>query len=262
MVSVLLEDVSVDFTVYQGGGRSLRNALLKGTGNALMRRGHRHVVVRALDNISFQLQDGDRLALLGGNGAGKTTLLRVLARIYEPPTGRVRIEGRTTPLFDVGFGLDWDSTGYDNVRIRAAYLGIPKGTLKDKIDEIVAFTELGERIHLPMRTYSEGMKLRLAFATATAFDTEILLMDEWIGVSDAHFLERAQQRARSFVDRTRIFVIASHLDAILSGLCNKALWLEGGRIVAMGPIEDILPRYKEASTGVPAPCDVAATDVL
>ena len=252
MVSVLLEDVSVDFTVYQGGGKSLRAAMLRAPTDALMRRGNRHVVVRALDRISFRLEDGDRLALLGGNGAGKTTLLRVLARIYEPPVGRIRIEGRTTPLFDVGFGLDWDSTGYDNVRIRAAYLGVPKEILREKIDEIIAFTELGERIHLPMRTYSEGMKLRLAFATATAFDTEILLMDEWIGVSDAHFLERAQERARSFVDRTRIFVIASHMDAVLSGLCNKALWLEGGRIVAMGPIEEILPRYQAASSGLSA----------
>jgi ABC-2 type transport system ATP-binding protein/lipopolysaccharide transport system ATP-binding protein len=250
MASIRLDDVSVEFRVYQGGGQSLRRTLLDVSTRNVIRKPHsRHVTVRALQDVSLQLDDGDRLGLIGGNGAGKTTLLRVLARIYEANRGRVRIKGRTTPLFDVGFGLDWDSTGYDNIRIRSAYLGIPARQLDAKIEEIVAFTELGEHIHLPMRTYSDGMKLRLAFATATAFDTEILLMDEWIGVSDAHFLERAQERARSFVGRTRIFVIASHLDSVLSSMCNKLLWLDQGRVVMMGALADVLPRYIASTTG-------------
>ncbi|WP_051340767.1 ABC transporter ATP-binding protein [Azospirillum halopraeferens] len=243
MASIRLDGVCVEFTVQQHGAQSLRQTMLQTIGVVARRRRSQRVVVQALNTVSLSLDDGDRLALVGGNGAGKTTLLRVLARIYEPQRGRVRVKGKATALFDVGFGLDWDSTGYDNVRIRAAYLGIPRAEVDRKIEEIVAFAELGDHIHLPMRTYSDGMKLRLAFATATAFDPEILLMDEWIGVGDARFLERAQQRAQAFIDRTRIFVIASHLETVQRGLCNKALWLDRGNVMAFGDIDEVLDRY-------------------
>ncbi|MGQ9367378.1 ABC transporter ATP-binding protein [Azospirillum sp. ST 5-10] len=251
MAHIRLDNVSVTFTVQQHGAQSLRRTVLRMIGSPIGRTGARSVPVRALDNLSLNLSDGDRLALVGGNGAGKTTLLRVMARIYEPQRGRVRIAGRATSLFDVGFGLDWDSTGFDNVRIRAAYLGVPPADVDRRIGEIVEFAELGDHIDRPMRTYSEGMKLRLAFATATAFDPEILLMDEWIGVGDARFVERAQQRAQSFVGRTRIFVVASHLETVQRGMCNKALWLDHGQAVAFGPVDDVLERYAAWNGGTP-----------
>jgi ABC-type polysaccharide/polyol phosphate transport system, ATPase component len=250
MASIHLNDVSVDFVLYQGSARSLKKTLLRtSTSGVLKHDAHHRVTVKALSNFSLTLEHGDRVGLIGGNGAGKTTLLRVLAGVYEPTAGRIRIEGRVTPLFDLGLGLDMDASGYDNIRMRAAYFGIDGDEIERKMEDIVAFTELGDYLDLPVRTYSAGMTLRLAFAAATAVDPEILLMDEWIAVSDTKFLEKAQRRAESFVNRSSIMVVASHMDDVLRRLCNKVLWLERGAVVCMGPVDEVLEAYHTRNAG-------------
>ncbi|MBP2294269.1 ABC transporter ATP-binding protein [Azospirillum rugosum] len=253
MASIHLNDVSVDFVLYQGSARSLKKTLLRSsTSGVLKHDAHHRVTVKALSNFSLGLEHGDRVGLVGGNGAGKTTLLRVLAGVYEPTAGRIRVEGRVTPLFDLGLGLDMDASGYDNIRMRAAYFGIDADEVERKMDDIAAFTELGDYLNLPVRTYSAGMTLRLAFAAATSVDPEILLMDEWLAVSDKKFLEKAQRRAESFVNRSSIMVIASHVEDVLRRLCNKILWLERGTVLRFGPVDDVLDEYN-ARTGNDAP---------
>ena len=244
MASIHLNDVSVDFVLYQGSARSLKKTLLRSsTSGALKHDAHHRITVKALSSLSLTLEHGDRIGLIGGNGAGKTTLLRVLAGVYEPTGGRIRVEGRVTPLFDLGLGLDMDASGYDNIRMRAAYFGIDRDEIERKMEDIAAFTELGEYLELPVRTYSAGMTLRLAFAAATAVDPEILLMDEWIAVSDVQFLEKAQRRAEGFVSRSSIMVVASHVESVLRRMCNKILWLERGAIVRIGAVDEVLAAY-------------------
>ena len=249
MASIQLNDVSVDFVLYQGSARSLKKTLLRSSASGMLKQDEHHrITVKALSGVSLRLEHGDRVGLIGGNGAGKTTLLRVLAGVYEPTAGRIRVEGRITPLFDIGLGLDLDASGYDNIRMRAAYFGIDDDEIERKMEDIAAFTELGDYLDLPVRTYSAGMTLRLAFAAATAVDSEILLMDEWIAVSDTQFLEKAQHRAESFVDRSSIVVVASHVEAVLKRLCNKLLWLDRGGVMRMGPVDEVLAAYHDHVT--------------
>jgi len=250
MASIHLNDVSVDFVLYQGSARSLKKTLLRSSSGALRQDEHHRITVKALSGVSLHLEHGDRVGLIGGNGAGKTTLLRVLAGVYEPTAGRIRVEGRITPLFDIGLGLDLDASGYDNIRMRAAYFGIDDDEIERKMEDIAAFTELGDYLDLPVRTYSAGMTLRLAFAAATAVDSEILLMDEWIAVSDTQFLEKAQRRAEGFVNRSSIMVVASHVEAVLQRLCNKLLWLDRGGVVRMGPVDEVLEEYHNHGAAV------------
>lgn len=262
MALIRLDDVSVDFVLYQGSGRSLKKTLLhSSTSGALKHDAQHRITVKALSGLSLTLEHGDRLGLIGGNGAGKTTLLRVLAGVYEPTGGRIRVEGRVTPLFDIGLGLDPDATGYDNIRMRAAYFGIDSDAIERRMEDIAAFTELGDYLSLPVRTYSAGMTLRLAFAAATAVDPEVLLMDEWIAVSDVQFLEKAQRRAEGFVNRSSIMVVASHVEDVLRRLCNKLLWLDHGTIVKVGPVDEVLAAYHESLGRTGQAAGGAAKDV-
>jgi ABC-type polysaccharide/polyol phosphate transport system ATPase subunit len=206
------------------------------------------MVVRALDQLSLTLGPGDRLALLGHNGAGKTTLLRVMARLYAPTHGRVTIQGRVAPLLNLSFGMDMDSTGYDNIFIRGLFLGMSKAELKKKADVIAEFSELGDFLDLPMRTYSSGMRARLAFAISTHVETDILLLDEVVATGDARFLKKANAKLESFARDSKLLVLASHSNKVLRELCNKALLLEHGRAKAFGPLEEVIEAYA-ASTG-------------
>ena len=251
MTQITLQDVFVDFVIYQGSGKSLRKTLMNtGTGGALSHDAHHRTFVQALSGLSFTLEKGDRLGLIGGNGAGKSTLLKVLAGVYEPTRGHVRVEGNVTPLFEIAQGLDMDATGYENIFLRAAYLGISRREIAARADEIAEFTELGEYLDLPMRTYSAGMMMRLAFGVATTIDSDILLLDEWIAVGDLSFLEKAQRRASSFVSKSNILVVASHSEDVIRRLCNKLLWLRKGECVAFGDVDDIMERYKREQLSV------------
>jgi ABC-2 type transport system ATP-binding protein/lipopolysaccharide transport system ATP-binding protein len=198
--------------------------------------------------VSFALKQGDRVALIGHNGAGKTTLLRVLAGIYRPVSGRIVSEGRIAPLFDISLGMNPDSTGWENIRIRALYLGMKTDEINRKIEAIAEFTELGQFLEMPLRTYSLGMQTRLAFAVSTAIDPEILLLDEGIGAGDAAFIEKATLRLDEFVERAGIMVLASHSMNLVERFCNKALVMEHGRVKFFGPAAEAMDFYGNLSS--------------
>jgi ABC-type polysaccharide/polyol phosphate transport system ATPase subunit len=240
---VLLEDVTIEFPIYDARSRSMKNRLI-GLGTRGRIGVDRGVQVRALRNVSLELHDGDRVGLVGRNGAGKSTFLRVLSGIYEPPHGRIVIEGTTASLLDITLGMDPDATGYENIMLRSAILGLTAAEAAARIPEIEAFTELGAHLGLPLRTYSSGMGMRLAFAVSTCVQPEILLLDEVIGAGDTHFMEKAQRRMAEMTDRAKILVIASHAVSQITTLCNKALLLHEGEVLDFGPVEPILERYK------------------
>jgi ABC-type polysaccharide/polyol phosphate transport system ATPase subunit len=247
MTTVVLENVRVDFPIY-GAERSLRSALFKrATGGAIQREGkhEERVVIRALSDVSITLAEGDRLGLIGHNGSGKSTLLRVIAGIYEPVAGRVLVEGRITPLFEAMPGLDPEDNGYENIITTGLLFGLSRAEIEKKIPDIEEFSELGEYLSLPVRTYSSGMITRLGFATATSLDPGVLLVDEGIGTGDARFMDRAIDRMHQLIGRSRVVVLASHSAPLLQSMCNKAALLQGGRLLEIGPVADIWNKYQE-----------------
>ncbi len=256
---VSLASVTLEFPIYDISSRSLRNRIVIDKVSQLITRGRvgvggnvRHdqpgvVTVRALEDVSFTLSDGDRVGLVGHNGAGKTSLLRVVAGIYEPTVGDVLTDGRIMSLFNMMEGIATDATGLEMIRVRGSLLGLSDDEIEERIDEITEFCELGEYITMPVRTYSTGMLVRLAFAITTSVTSEILLMDEFIGTGDAAFLERAEARLRGFVERTSVLLVASHSTAIVRQWCNKAMLFERGRMIEFGPTDTVLAAYEQTS---------------
>jgi ABC-2 type transport system ATP-binding protein len=247
MPSIKLDAVSVAFPIYSSGSRSLKNAVISATTGGRIANQQRHVVIQALDNVSLEIGHGDRVGLIGHNGAGKTTLLRVMAGIYEPLQGEVTVEGVVTPMFDTGLGIDLESTGYENITLRGLYMGLSKAEIAKRMAGIVEFTELGEFLSFPVRTYSAGMQARLTFAIATSIEPEILLLDEGIGVGDADFLEKANKRLASFVKNAGILVLASHSQNLIESFCNKAAIMEHGRVKWFGDVDEAFRIYNGTS---------------
>jgi ABC-2 type transport system ATP-binding protein/lipopolysaccharide transport system ATP-binding protein len=239
MARLVAEKVSLSFPVYDARARSLRNEVLSRIGGSLrVTRGT--VIVDALREVSLDLRDGDRLALVGRNGAGKTTLLRTLAGNYDPQRGRVRREGSVSSMTDLIAGMDIDATGSENILMRCVFLGLSYREARRLRPGIEEFTELGNFLSLPIRTYSTGMLVRLGFAATTAIQPDILIMDELIGAGDAAFAARAEARLHEYICRARILVLASHNAGILRQFCNKGLLLRGGLTVASGDLEKVL----------------------
>jgi lipopolysaccharide transport system ATP-binding protein len=240
-------NVVVDFPIYGGHSRSLKTTLMRAaTGGALARGAGERIVVRALDRVSFEFAEDDRVALVGHNGSGKSTLLRVLAGAYEPVGGRVELRGRVASMLSVSLGMDLESTGYENIRLQGILFGMSNAEIERKRGEIAEFTELGDYLSMPVRTYSSGMMMRISFGVATAVDAEIILMDEWLGIGDANFFEKADRRIKEFVSKAGILVFASHSLDLLRKVCNKAVMLEHGRVAAVGDLEEVLAAYAAA----------------
>lgn len=246
-------DVSVFFPLYHGSSRSLKKTVMAAASGRLGQDRQSRVVVEALRNITFSLTSGDRLGLIGMNGAGKTTLLRTLAGIYEPVMGRVRVQGVLSTMLDTGLGMNVELTGRENIQLRGLYSGLNRAELPRLEQDVAAFSELGDFMDLPMRTYSAGMVVRLSFALATAIRPQILLMDEWFLAGDAEFLEKAQARLESVVRGAEILVLSTHLMPVIRKWCTRALWLDQGRILADGAPDDVIPRYLGEPMPVPAP---------
>lgn len=254
MAIITLQDVSIDIPIYDIGGSSLKKLLLGRAIGGRFGNSGSHVVVNALKNISFDAHEGDRIGLIGNNGSGKTTLLRVLADVYPPTRGSVHVEGRVSPMLEPALGMIIDATGLENIRICGMLWGLSRAEIDACIDEIADFTELGGYLDVPVRTYSMGMLARLGFAVATVREPEILLLDEVIGVGDATFFQKAHDRLMRLVHRSQILVVASHSDVILRQLCNKAIWLKSGELMAFGEIDRVLDAYKlDGAQSIPAP---------
>jgi lipopolysaccharide transport system ATP-binding protein len=244
MALIEFSDVAVDFPIYNASGRSLKKRLISvATCGQLGSDPLGRVVVRALEGLTFTLRDGDRVGLLGHNGAGKSTLLRLLSGVYIPSHGTAHINGDIGSLIDISLGIDPEATGRENIYLRGALLGMGKAELKDKMEEIITFSELGDFIDMPLRTYSTGMHLRLAFAVSTTVRPEILLMDEWLSVGDQGFKHKAEERMRELVQATNILVIASHSRELVLETCNRAIWLEHGKIRMDGSAEEVTAAY-------------------
>ena len=226
------DNISVKFPIYDAKRRSFKQTVLNAATGGRIIKDNGVTEVESLKDISLALNEGDRLALVGHNGSGKTTLLRVLAGVYHPCSGTITSQGRITSLLDSMLGMDSDSTGLENIRLRSIFLGISRKEINNMIDEIVEFSELGDFINMPVRTYSSGMVLRLAFAISTSVKPEILLMDEWMSVGDEHFKDKAEKRMGEFVENAGILVMATHDHDLAKRVCDKEIRLEHGRIVA------------------------------
>ncbi|MBI3798049.1 MAG: ABC transporter ATP-binding protein [Deltaproteobacteria bacterium] len=216
MPLICVKDVDVEFKVDAEMTKSLRLAAIQ----LLKPRRNISRVIHALRSVSLTIQAGERVGIIGPNGAGKSTLLKVLARIYPPQRGEVKVEGHVCPLFEFVTGFEMEATGWDNIRTRALLLGMSAKEIEQKIEEIAQFTDLGEFLDIPVRCYSSGMLLRLAFATSTAVDPEILLLDEVMAAGDAAFIERAQTRMNELMERASIVVFASHSLQMLAKFCG------------------------------------------
>ncbi len=227
MVAIRLKNVGLQYPLPRHIRlRTETNAKVGGKFSGLA--GARHVT--ALEDVSFELSAGDRLGLVGTNGAGKTTLLKVLYGVYEPTSGSIERRGRVDALFNINLGFRREATGRRNIVLRGLINGWTQSEIDSRMDKIIAFSELGEFIDMPLKTYSAGMSTRLAFAIATSFEPEILLMDEWIGAGDKTFQDKAKARMDDIVGQAGIIVIASHNEGLIERICNKVLTLEKGRI--------------------------------
>jgi ABC-type polysaccharide/polyol phosphate transport system ATPase subunit len=239
-----LDGVSLRFVNYSDKQYSLKRAVLD-----LVLRREQPVPSSefwALRDISLRIASGERVAIVGGNGAGKSTLLRLLAMIYPPTTGKLLIRGSVAPLIEMGAGFNHELSGHDNILLNGAMLGFSRAAMVAKIDRIHEFTGLREFAEMPLKYYSSGMYMRLAFAIATEVNPDILLVDESLGVGDASFQEKAKARIRNLLDRTRVVVLVSHDLQSLRELCARAVWIHHGHLVADGPVDEILDRYLES----------------
>jgi ABC-type polysaccharide/polyol phosphate transport system ATPase subunit len=248
MVRVLLRNVDVTFTsrrVKQRGVPTEHKASERVSGGLIERKGST-IDVHAIRGFSLRLAPGDRLGVVGRNGSGKTTLLRTIAGIYPPQRGLVCVEGRVATMFNIGLGMNMEATGYENIRLAGIVAGQPTHQINDMVEEIAQFTGLGDYLELPIRTYSQGMAMRLKFACATAFDADILLFDEWLGAGDASFQTRAKQRLDAMVKKSPILVLATHNVNLMKSVCNQAILLQEGVIRYRGDVDEVIERSKQA----------------
>ena len=246
MSYIELEGATVEYPILTQASRKLSRQLIRvATGGQLDRAESGRISVRALDDLTFRLNPGDRVGLIGHNGSGKSTMLKLLAGIYWPTSGTIRREGVVGSLLDIALGMSPDATGRENIYLRGALQGLSRKEISALVPGIIEFSELGDFIELPMRTYSSGMLLRLAFSVATVLSPDILLMDEWLAVGDEAFQSKAEKRLHEVVARTKIMVIASHSEGLIRSQCNRVIYLEGGSLVADGKPDDVLPLYFE-----------------
>jgi ABC-2 type transport system ATP-binding protein len=247
VVSIEIEHAYVDFPIFDAKSRSLKKAVL---GKAVLGKAGGHIgtesrvpVIEALRDVNLTLRQGERVGLVGHNGAGKSTLLRLMSGIYEPTRGRALIQGKIAPVFDLGVGMDPELSGYENIMVRGLFLGMTRRQMQQRVDDIADFTELGDYLTMPLRTYSTGMRVRLALGVVTSIDPEILLLDEGIGAVDAEFMAKARDRLNALVARSGMLVFASHSDEFLVELCDTAIWLDHGQVKHHGPLRDVLDNY-------------------
>jgi ABC-type polysaccharide/polyol phosphate transport system ATPase subunit len=247
MARISLRDVTIDFPIVTASAQSLQLRLFEALGGKLTSH-YRTVVVRALDGINLELAQGDRLGIIGHNGSGKTTLLRVLAGVYPPERGSVTVEGTISSFTDIVLGMDPESTGWENIMFRCAFLGLSFAEARRLSPAIAEFCELGGYLELPIRTYSTGMFMRLAFAITTSIAPDIIIMDEMIASGDAQFIDKAKRRLHDLIGKSNILALASHDLSLIRNLCNKVVWLEHGLIKQLGAADAVTAAYKEAMT--------------
>ena len=245
MPYIKAQDLVVEFPIFDTPHRSLKQTVLNATtGGRIGRDAGNRIVVRGVDSVSFEIRQGDRVGLIGHNGAGKTTLLRVLSGIYEPLSGELVVQGRTATLLDLSLGIDPDATGNENIVLRGIIAGLHPQEIRRRLPEIAEFTGLGDYLEMPLRTYSSGMRLRLAFAVSTSIQADVLLMDEWLSVGDESFSQKAAARLDELVRRSPILVLASHSHSLVSRVCNRAFRMERGKLTEV-PVSSLADKDED-----------------
>jgi len=235
MAYISLKNVGVNFPIYGAGANSFKKTLAASVTGGRFGKETGVNVVQALSDINLELKAGDRLGLIGHNGAGKSTLLRTLAGVYEPSVGEFVRRGSVSSLIDPSLGIEADANGVENIMLRGLVMGMSKKQVDELTPSIIEFSGLGDYINMPVRTYSTGMMMRLAFSISTSVQADILLMDEWLSVGDAEFTEKAEQRMKDVVSGAGILVLASHSPDLIEKECNRVIHLEHGRIVERDP---------------------------
>jgi ABC-2 type transport system ATP-binding protein/lipopolysaccharide transport system ATP-binding protein len=243
MVNVHLKDVSLEYPVYTNQPKLFAKKLATLAGAGKFVKHNKLAYVRSVDNLTMNLSSGDRVGLIGNNGAGKTTVLKLIAGIYKPTSGSVSVTGSICSVLGSGFGLDEDATGYENIILGGIANGHSAKEMQGKVKDIEEFTRLGKFLDMPLKTYSAGMRARLAFAITTSFTSDILIMDEGIGVGDKEFYDKAQKRLDSFLDKANILIMASHSEALLKQFCNYGLVMKSGQKQYFGPIDEAFDYY-------------------
>jgi len=246
MTLIELNDVGLLFRVRRHGRISLKEYVLRGWFWPSRRP---TFDVQALEHINLTVKQGERVGVIGRNGAGKSTLLKLMAGIYPPTSGVCRVTGRVSSLFDISLGFEPEANGWENIRYRSYLQGASLRSLQDKIQSIAEFSELGEFLDMPVRYYSAGMLVRLAFSVAAAIDPAILLVDEVLSAGDASFQTKARERMRALISSALAVVVVSHDLNALRQLCDRVLWLDHGRIYRDGPAEEVIAAYLQHSTG-------------
>lgn len=248
--SIELENVSLDYLI-KTGSDSLKKTLFH-VGNGLLRRKVQEKVslmrndsFRALNGVNLQLNKGDRVGVLGRNGAGKSTLLRVMGRIYQPTLGNIQVKGDLSSLFDINLGFNLEATGYENIINLGIMRGWNRQQAKSVVSDVESFTELGGFLDNPVRTYSSGMQMKLAFAVATSISPEILLIDEIIGVGDVVFMEKAKTRILKLAEQAQILVLTSHLSDVIERFCNKIIVMDKGEVKFCGAYDEGIQFYDD-----------------
>jgi ABC-type polysaccharide/polyol phosphate transport system ATPase subunit len=251
MARITLDHVGLTFRVRQQQGRmTLKEYLVRGL---FLRPAVPMMTVCALRDLSLTVRPGERVGVVGHNGAGKSTLLRLLGGIYEPTAGRRRVEGRISSLFDLMLGFEGEASGWENIRYRGYLQGETRSSMRRKMDAIADFAELGDFLNMPVRYYSSGMLVRLAFSIATAIEPEVLLIDEVLSVGDMAFQEKARRRMKEMMARAELMVVVSHDLGSLADLCERGLWLDHGRARMHGPMKEVIRAYRRATSGVEEP---------
>ncbi len=246
MARIELDKVSLTFRVRSQGRITLKEYVVR----RLFRQSiNPKVHVHALQEVSLQVHEGDRLGIIGHNGAGKSTLLKLLAGVYPPTSGRRVVDGQISSLFDIALGFEPEANGWENIMYRGYLQGETPKTIRNKIESIASFTELGDRLDMPVRYYSAGMLVRLAFSIATAIEPEILLVDEVLSVGDLAFQQKAAARMKEMIAKAQLIVMVSHDLDSLTDLCDQVVWMDHGRVRRLGPALEVIDAYRD-SVGV------------
>ena len=242
--SIILNNASVSFPIFNVKTYSLKNRIIKSVMGNITSNNHDKIVhIDALKNINIQIKSGERIGVIGGNGSGKSTFLRLCSRIYKPSTGTIDIKGNISSLININIGIDPESTGRENIKLRLVMLGYNNDQINELINPIIEFTELNQFIDLPFYTYSTGMQMRLAFATSVFIKPEILIMDEWLATGDKDFQEKAEKKLNSIIEDSKILILASHSKDLILKTCTRVIWLENGLVKEDGKSNEIIEKY-------------------
>ena len=237
---IFVENVTMDYRIQQENIKSIKEYLV----NALKGR-ITYREFRALDDINLHIQPGEVCGIVGRNGAGKSTLLKVIAGVLTPTEGQVHINGNIAPMLELGAGFDQDLTARENIFLNGAILGYSKDFLEKRFDDIVAFSELEEFIEQPVRTFSSGMMMRLAFSIATLVEPEVLIVDEILSVGDGHFQKKSETRMRELMSGGTTVLMVSHALKQIRDLCNRVIWLDHGKVIMDGETQEVCDAYEK-----------------